>query len=115
MKRCLRLIPAVSLTLLACGGSDDGASPLEECRADPDADCCAIEDCDAGQACDFSYICSPAPGGGTDCSSGSGARTCLDACGAGDSCESWQECVDLEVFGGSDSGETYRVCRNLTR
>jgi hypothetical protein len=105
------------LAVVCLAGCDaaDTPSPLEQCLDDATAECCGAADCDGDQVCDFSYICSAAPRGGTQCSEGTGTRTCLDPCGAGDACESGHECVDLEIFEGSDSGETFRVCRALTR
>ncbi len=106
----MRAVP-FALALAACadgaGSSDD---PYAECMEDPEAECCANADCDGGAICWFSYICSPAPDGTTACSQWTGDRACHPRCEDG-ACDDLQlTCTEVEIFPGSDHGETYALC-----
>ncbi|RJO63045.1 MAG: hypothetical protein C4523_21455 [Myxococcales bacterium] len=103
---------AVLLLLAACGenSKDKELTPPELCRQDIDAQCCAQEDCNTGELCDFTYICSPAPDDEIICSDGSGSRTCLATCDDEASCAEGEVCLEQEFFFGSDAGEARKVC-----
>ena len=97
---------------LACQADDP--SPLEVCQADPAAACCGDDECGDGSICDFDYLCSPAPGGGVQCSDPSGDRRChprCDAAAEGQACPGEAGvCARLERFQGGDSGQELWAC-----
>jgi hypothetical protein len=105
-----------SALILACG--DDAKDPVDEsgplmeaCRADATSQCCANDECGADALCDFSYICSPAPDGGVQCSTPSGSRQCLALCAEDGTCAAaGQVCQEREMFFGSDAGDLYKLC-----
>ncbi|MBN1334889.1 MAG: hypothetical protein JXB39_02910 [Deltaproteobacteria bacterium] len=99
-----------ALGLAAC---DDGGTPAydpyAECMEDAQARCCANADCAGDDVCWFSYICSASPEGGRVCSAPEGDRACHPQCVDG-TCEDDLTCTEIEIFPGTDYGQTYDLC-----
>ena len=86
--------------------------PAEVCRASGDADCCADEECGAGQICHFNYACREIDGA-RSCDTPTGDRRCHDLCGEDTAapCEDAGEfCQELVHAQGGDFYDTLSVC-----
>ena len=113
----LALALALALAALidvGCNG-DDEPSPRERCAAEGIGECCDDSECAGGSLCDFDYLCSPAPEGGTECAEPSGDRLCHRTCEAADEGQPCADmagtCTRIERFQGGDFGEERFICR----
>lgn len=110
----LPLALASLLTALAAGAcADDEPSPVEQCQADADNACCQDSECGADELCDHDFICSPAPGGGVQCSDATGDRSCHALCTQTEldmPCPGGGKCTMLTRFQGGDHGLAAYAC-----
>ena len=107
----LALVLLSAVAPVAC--SRDEPSPLEQCRSQAKGECCEDDECAGDSVCDLDYACSPAPGGGTQCSDLSGDRTCHSVCDEsqeGIACRGGGTCTRYERAEGGDYLEEMWVC-----
>lgn len=98
---------------LACADHDDGPSPLEQCKSEAKGECCEDAACAAGSLCDFDYLCSPAPGGGVQCSEPGGDRLCHVRCEEaqdGQACPEGGTCTMISRAAGGDNLQDLWAC-----